>query len=206
MLLFPRGHSRFSQRPTASCPSPARASLCPSNHFCSPRPEGRPTRPLLQPPAPAVRSCETRCLLASRCPAKYRHQVRPDELNLAAGGGGRRPLPPPETPPAPLAAVAEAGRGVPGPKPGGGAHAATPLRSGPGYAKGRGGGVRASGPGCSGRCLRLSAAGSAAVPAAAAINLRGRGRTGAGPGQSGYALSSARKSGGRLNSAVKREK
>lgn len=88
MLLFPRGHSRFSQRPTASCPSPARASLCPSNHFCSPRPEGRPTRPLLQPPAPAVRSCETRCLLASRCPAKYRHQVRPDELNLAAGGGG----------------------------------------------------------------------------------------------------------------------
>lgn len=169
--------------------------MCPSNHFCSHRPEGRPTRPLLQPPAPAVRSCETRCLLVSRCPAKYRHQVLPAGPNLAAGEGGHRPLPPPKTPPAPLAAVAEAGRGVPGPKPGGGAHAATPLRSGPGYAKSRGGGVRASGPGCSGRCLRLSAAGSAAVPAAAAINLRGRGRTGAGPGQSGHALSSAGKSG-----------
>lgn len=138
MLVFPRGHSRLSQRPTASCPSPAGASLCPSNRSCSPRPEGRFTRPLLQPPAPAVRSCETRCLLASRCPAKYRHQVRPAGPNLAAGEGGRRPLPPPKTPPAPLAAVAEAGRGVPGPKPGGGAHAATPLRSGPGCAEGRG--------------------------------------------------------------------
>lgn len=65
--------------------------------------------------------------------------------------------------------------------------------AGRGTRRDEGGGVGAFRPASSGRCLRLSAAGSAAVPAAAAINLRGRGRTGAGPGQSGHALSSAGK-------------
>lgn len=116
LRCFAQGDTPGSlQRPTASCPSPAGASLCPSNLSCGPRPEARPTRTLPEPPARPVRSCETRCLLASRCPAKYRHQVRPAGPNLAAwkrvGGGTRRPLPPAETPPARLAAVAEAGGG-----------------------------------------------------------------------------------------------
>lgn len=52
--------------------------------------------------------------------------------------------------------------------------------AGRGTRRDEGGGVGASGPASSDRCLRLSAAGSAAVPAAAAINLRGRGGRGQG--------------------------
>jgi hypothetical protein len=55
---------------------------------------------------------------AGRCPAKYRHQVRPAPTEFGGGGRGRVLRPsgdplqtsaPPETPPAPLAAVGGVG-------------------------------------------------------------------------------------------------
>lgn len=139
--------------------------------------------------------CETRCLLASRCPAKYRHQVRPAGPNLAVGEEGRRPLPPPGTPPAPWQRWRRRGEEYLVLSRAEVLTRRLLCGAGRGVRRAQGGGVGASGPACSGRCLRLPAAGSAAVPAAAAINLRGRGRAGAGPGPSGHALSSAGKSG-----------
>lgn len=90
------------------------------------------------------------------------------------------------------------GGGVPGPKPGGGALAATLLRSGPGYAGGRGRRRRRPGPGAGSRVPAAACGSQLPAPLQSQLLLPstwggGAGR-GAGPGQSGHALSSAGKS------------
>lgn len=176
---LPQGAHRAFPKPQPRTPAPPQpqASPCPSRRFYGPRPDARPPRTLLGPPAPALRSWETRC----RCPAGARAAVRPNidtksappGPNLAARGRGRRPLL--LRRPRPLRwlrwqRVCVGGYLVlSGPR---GAHAATPLqwglgvRWGPREASGRrncfSGCPLRLGPGCSSErsshCLRLSEA------------------------------------------------
>lgn len=176
---------------SSSCPTPAPASACPSRHVCGPEPEARPPRTLLQPPAPALRSCETRCLRPPGALAKYRHHVLPARNRIwRRGGRGRRPLPlrdPARSAGCGGGRVLGAGylvlSGLRG------AHAANPLRRGP-ECVGGGRSRQSEGAGSPGvrsiwdpgvRLHTQAAAcgspgpGAAAAPAAAAINLRGWG-------------------------------
>lgn len=120
--LFPRDHTEcFPSRshclqPLPPAPPQHRASLCPSSRFCSPRPQAWSPASPHPTPAPALRSCETRCLR----PAGARAAVRPNIDAKSAppgtefggcGGGGRRRLFPPDTPPDPLAAAAAVSAG-----------------------------------------------------------------------------------------------
>lgn len=176
---LPQGAHRAFPKPQPRTPAPPQpqASPCPSRRFYGPRPDARPPRTLLGPPAPALRSWETRC----RCPAGARAAVRPNidtksappGTEFGGAGEGAQTSASPETPPAPLAAVAACVWGgylvLSGPR---GAHAATPLqwglgvRWGPREASGRrncfSGCPRRLGPGCSSErsshCLRLSEA------------------------------------------------
>lgn len=202
-FLQPGPALRSSQSPTTdSYPLTTRVSLCPSSCSCSPGPKAWTSRTLLGPPAPAPRSCETRCLHpwgAGCCPSKYRHQACPTRTILAAGGGGAVLCPLQRS--CPLRSLRwwqgggkrGEGTGIPGPARG--AHAATALRRelGTRWLRGRRKvpelPLRVSAASGARGVLRAPAlraalrAGATAVPAAAAINLRGR-SPGGGRGQS----------------------
>lgn len=109
---LPQGAHRALPKPQPRTPAPPQpqASPCPSRRFYGPRPDARPPRTLLGPPAPALRSWETRC----QCPAGARAAVRPNidtksappGTEFGGAGEGAQTSASPETPPAPLAAVA----------------------------------------------------------------------------------------------------
>lgn len=125
--------------------------MCPSSRFCSPRPQARPPASPHPPSAPALRSCETRCLRPEGARAAVRPNIdaksAPPGTEFGGGGGGgwreRRPLSPPDTPPAPLAAAAVLAGGVPGPGPAEGCSRCDFSAEGLGGALKAEGGVRA---------------------------------------------------------------